>query len=474
MFRSVYFLLIFGWVSSALANQALQKPVAEALVPLPSHWQQLHIDNPVFGGQVHVIETGERQNKTLILVHGLGYSGLRDWLDVIASLEADYHIVALDLPGFGESDSTSLQLAPERYADLLKWLIPQFTKQKVTVIGHSMGGAISLRFTATYPNMVEKLIMVDTAGVLHRSAFVRHMTQMPRRYEWLANYQKNFSIVDEAVNQFNRIVNQVSGSVLRELDKLPDPTQVLIDNKLAQQYAYKDRPTLNAAIGLINEDFSSAINQFTTPTHIIWGEFDQVAPLRTGQLLAYQLENAQLHVVKDAGHVPMKDKTRDFMQKLTFALQQPPIPADKYLAKYSAEKEDLFCQNQTDKSYSGEYRNVYILGCRYITLDKLSARNLIIKNSEVTMSEVNLNSNGTAVKIEKSFVTMTNVNLHGATAIQLEGSTLDVAGAKMQSSANTINVIADSLIYLSVSEKEQAGYKQFLHGISQGDAFRLK
>ena len=169
-FKVVFFYCFFAINSFAQEKIANVDVIQQTLVPLPSHWQQSRINEPIFDGVVHVIETGQKHKKTIILVHGLGYSGLRDWLDVIGQLESDYHIIALDLPGFGESDPTSLQLAPQRYAQLLKWLIPQFSSQKVTVIGHSMGGAISLRFASEFPAMVDLLIMVDTAGVLHRSA----------------------------------------------------------------------------------------------------------------------------------------------------------------------------------------------------------------------------------------------------------------------------------------------------------------
>ena len=72
-----------------------------------------------------------------------------------------------------------------------------------------MGAAISLRFASQFPEMVERLVMVDTAGVLHRSVFVRHMTQMPDRYEWLARYQQQFDFVDTAVSRFNRFIDRI-------------------------------------------------------------------------------------------------------------------------------------------------------------------------------------------------------------------------------------------------------------------------
>lgn len=444
------------------------------LVPLPVHWQQSRINEPIFGGVVHLIETGQKHKKTIILVHGLGYSGLRDWVHIIGQLESDYHIIALDLPGFGESDPTSLQLAPQRYAQLLQWVIPQFSSQKVTVIGHSMGGAISLRFASEFPDMVERLIMVDTAGVLQRSVFVRHMTQMPDRYQWLAQYQQRFKLIDIAVSRFNRFINRVSGLVLSQLDRLPDPTQVLLQNKYAQQYVYKDRPTLNAAIGLINEDFSQAIDTLLVPTHIIWGEHDRVAPLRTGELLQYHIANAELNVIQDAGHVPMKDKPTEFMLKLNYALNHPPIKLQHATYVKSEPLSTLTCHNQDDQSFSGHYAFVYISGCKYITLTDLTAEQIYIENSDVTMHQVVVQSDNLAMEVNHSFLTMTNVRLQGQTALKVKGSTLDAAGAAFIGSYEPIQVVADSLIYLSVSHHIHNGKLQYLHGMSEGNRYDLK
>ena len=453
-FKVVFFCCFFAINSFAQEKIANVDVIQQTLVPLPSHWQQSRINEPIFDGVVHIIETGQKHKKTIILVHGLGYSGLRDWLDVIGQLESEYHIIALDLPGFGESDPTSLQLAPQRYAQLLKWLIPQFSSQKVTVIGHSMGGAISLRFASEFPAMVDRLIMVDTAGVLHRSVFVRHMTQMPDRYQWLAKYQQRFNFIDTAVSRFNRFINRVSGSVLSQLDKLPDPTLVLLQNKYAQQYVYKDRPTLNAAIGLINEDFSQAIDKLLVPTHIIWGEYDRVAPLRTGELLQFHINNAELHVIQGAGHVPMKDKPTEFMHKLNYALNNPPITLQHLTYVKSEQLPTLTCNNQNDRSFSGHYAFVYISGCKYITLSNLSAEQVYIENSDVTMQQVVVQSDNLTMKVK--------------------GSTVDAAGTEFTGSNYPIEVVADSLIYLSVSHQFHNGKLQYLHGMSEGNSYDLR
>ncbi|MEP1382708.1 MAG: alpha/beta hydrolase [Paraglaciecola sp.] len=474
--KSILYLWILLTGVCATPFSFAQQYENESLEALPSHWSQMRIKEPVFGGLVHVVETGTNHKETIILVHGLGYSGLRDWIDVIPHLEKNYHVVALDLPGFGESDSTSLQLAPQRYAELLKWLTPQFSKDKVTLVGHSMGGAISLRFASEFPDMLDKLIMVDTAGILNRTVFVRHLTQMPDRYEWLAQYQQRFKFVDSTVNKVNRFLNRISGAVLTQLDKLPDPTLALMHNEFAQKYIYKDRPTLNAAIGLINEDFSEAIYDFLVPTHIIWGELDRVTPVRTGELLASQLINAELHVISNAGHVPMKDNADEFLVQLDLALQQEPVQSTKFSLNASSVEipTDLICTNTHNQTFSGHYKRIIVKGCKYLTLKNITAESIHIESSDVTMTNVSVVSDKVAMIVKQSFVSITNAFITGINALQVNTSTVDAAGVTFVASGAAVDVIADSLVYLSVSKTIQGDNILFLHGISQGNQFVLR
>ena len=80
----------------------------------------------------------------------------------------------LDLPGFGRSGRANAKYAPERYAAVLSRVIAAYGPGPVDVVGHSMGGAISLYHAAAYPEQVRRLIVVDAAGILHRDAWFGH------------------------------------------------------------------------------------------------------------------------------------------------------------------------------------------------------------------------------------------------------------------------------------------------------------
>ncbi|KXI29767.1 hypothetical protein AX660_06935 [Paraglaciecola hydrolytica] len=460
-------------LSSIDDNDPLQQSLQDVETQLPEHWQQHWLDEPIFNNKIHVVETGNKAGPTLLLVHGLGYSGLLDWLNVIPELESEYHIITLDLPGFGQSDSTALQLAPLKYAALLAWLVPQFSQQPVTIIGHSMGGAISLRFAASHPSLVDKLIMVDTAGVLQRSVFVLHMTQVPNHYQWLEPYSSKFKPLDNVVSHVSNFINRWRISLISSIDRYPDPAKILLENEFAQRFVYKDRATLNAALGLVYEDLSPSIEQLNVPSHIIWGRNDRVAPLRTGKLLAEQLKNAQLHIIDDAGHVPMQEQTAQFVAILKEALIKDPIKRNIPPLTTNV-VQNYTCSNQTNIELSGVYNNLTFTNCRYINLSNVQASSINIVDSIVNVEDSTFNSITTALTSTRSRVTMTNVNLTGEVAMQVDDSLIDSAGVVFRGGQPAIKLESKSQLYFSVSSQINHGQKSHLHGMSMGSTLALE
>ena len=128
-------------------------------------------------GRVYVVSVGPTRapvEPTLFLVHGLGTNGMRDWYTVLAPLAEHRRVVMFDLPGFGHSAQANVKYGPARYAAVLSRVIARYGPGPVDVIGHSMGGAISLFHAASYPEQVRRLIVVDAAGILHRDAWAAH------------------------------------------------------------------------------------------------------------------------------------------------------------------------------------------------------------------------------------------------------------------------------------------------------------
>lgn len=285
---------------------------------LPVDWTLQLEREPVFGGEMLVVEAGRQHAKTLVLVHGLGQNGFTDWISVMPQLARRYHVITFDFPGFGYSDSPNGKYSPRNYARVLSGVLARRAQGRAIVVGHSLGGAVALRFAHDFPSQLDKLVLVDAAGILHRNAFVKHGTRLPLEVEQMPSFLK------ETVAR----IKDFGGAAVERIAGWPDPTRLLAASDLVWAGLLANRSTANAALALVDEDFSAMVPAVSTPTWIIWGDADPIAPLRTGQMLAYRLPQAQLLVLPGVGHTPMEPATAAlFTPLLDRTLNESPQPA---------------------------------------------------------------------------------------------------------------------------------------------------
>ena len=389
--------------------------------------------------QVLVAEAGIKDKSTVLLVHGLGQNGLKDWLTVIPVLAQHYRVVAIDLPGFGYSTAKKGRYSPLTYSQVLAELIQVKGLQSVHLVGHSMGGAVSLMFAAKYPELLSKLVLVDAAGILERTAFVKAIS---------ASKVSNSYVTDR---------------LLEFSTELPDPTSLLRRSDTIWNLALGSQENANAALSLVETDFSSLIDKVQTDTHIIWGAEDKVAPLRTGKLLSKQLSNAELHIIKGAGHVPMASHADDFNQKLLYSLKTKVAPSSNISGE--ALTQDLVCENQSDKVYTGRYRSILIKGCKDISLHKITTSKLKVINSNVKAENLDIqNEVGIGLECEKSMMEVTNMQLLASLPLKLSKCRFDLAGARLEGESILLEVDKRSRVIWSISRAHNSTEGVYLHG----------
>src|SRR5512146_513691 len=228
------------------------------------------IYEPVFEGKVCTLQANRNAKVGVILIHGLGGS-IDDWKNTIPALAKNFHVVAFDLPGFGKSDKGSQEYSPTRYARLAHFLADRYFPDKnYHIVGHSMGGAIALRFAAQRPMRFQRLVLIDSAGILHPQV--------------LTKFQAG-SVVQRTsgIQQMRKYAETVSGAVLEQVDRLPISPIDVAKFDLGREHILQGGPEKIAALELVGENFSNAIATVTEPTLILWGDKDPIVPQRTGR-----------------------------------------------------------------------------------------------------------------------------------------------------------------------------------------------
>jgi len=425
--------------------------------PLPDRWHSRFLEEPVFGGRVFVVEAGDRQAPPVLLVHGLGQNGLRDWRRVIRALEDNYRVVALDLPGFGRSPTPSGALSPRRYTRLLFWLTRRLEMGKVHLVGHSMGAAIAIHLAANHPAKVKDLFVANVAGILQRTAFLSGIisprdltTNLPPILE---------SGLQGLLGQSKRFLKRII--VTTDLD----PTTVLRRSSTPWQTSLDRRPNINAAISLLETNFSAEVHSLTVPTTIVWGSEDNVVPIRTGHLLHGLLPRNAFQVLEGADHVPMRTHTDAFVRLLKEAFAQPPHSVGGN--RRQAPVEDRECYNQKNVEISGHFDEIRLSHCPGAQLRDVWANQIQINNShDVSLRHVKIATETEAPGLDllNSEVEATDLRVEGEPAIRLDGGQLDLAGGILRSSQAAFVNRAESLVVVSVTRIESGIEEGYLHG----------
>src|SRR5262245_2317546 len=137
--------------------------VAQRSEWLDVDWRQHLHSVAVHDSRVNYVEIGE--GPPVILIHGL--SGCwQNWLENIPHLARRHRVVAVDLPGFGESELPHEEISIPGYGRFVDAFLGQIGIERALLIGNSMGGFIAAEVAISHPSRVEKLVLVSAAGLM--------------------------------------------------------------------------------------------------------------------------------------------------------------------------------------------------------------------------------------------------------------------------------------------------------------------
>jgi len=461
LFHLFYFFCIvlcaFAVQSESIASQStsLNQQQIQALrfeSPIKADWIFSTYQESVFNSSILVLEAGDKKAPPLLLVHGLGVLGMQDWFGVIPELTKHYHVIAIDLPGFAHSENPEGRYSPRNYAAVLAEVVDHYIAEPTSVVGHSMGGAVSLYFAGKYPEKLNKLVLVDAAGILHKVAFIKPISNVPKPDIRLPKF---LSTKLAQLNDFTTGLIE-EGAIYSYLSEL------LQRSDGAWKLVMGETPNMNAALSLVEEDFSEIVSNLKIETHIIWGEEDAIAPLRTAKVLNSQLINSDLATLPDVGHVPMKQQPKQFLALLDSALNGG--VQKEVSAEVSARQIETFhCEDQHSREFSGHYRHMIIEDCNNVLLKNVVAESIRIKDSLVRLENVSLSGAKLALNIKRSVVELTNVTITAQQGVKLNESRFDGAGMQINASEHAINVVDDSNIIFSLSRIHSPIYQGLAH-----------
>jgi pimeloyl-ACP methyl ester carboxylesterase len=243
----------------------------------------------------------------LLLLHGLMMS---HWIfrPVLAPLARNHDVIAVDLPGFGESDKPrEFAYDSPSFARIADEVLEKLGVKSAAVVGHSMGGGAALALAARFPERVSRLVLVS-AALYPLPLYLEHKLLMRAPFLWKLMWKSAFerswrgrhvrdprSISDELLDHVWERLNRPGGR-----DAAWAAAQVLA--KLANNSADPGR--------------------IKAPTLLLWPEEDRVVPLAHGKRLVRAIPGAQLRVIPASGHDVFIERPEQLLRELRPFLEE--------------------------------------------------------------------------------------------------------------------------------------------------------
>ncbi len=218
------------------------------------------------------------QGDVVLLLHGWG-SSLEPYRQLINLLSKKYFVIALDMPGFGETGEPERPFDVDDYVDFVLEFLKMFSVSKLSLVGHSFGGRVIIKMAnRKLPFAVDKIVLIDSAGIKPHASKKKSIKQMCYKIgKWFAT---------------RKLIAKIAPGFLEKLRIKFGSADYVSASPMMRQCLVK----------VVNEDLSYLLPGIKVPTLLVWGENDTTTPLSDAKKMEIEIPGAGLAVIQNAGH----------------------------------------------------------------------------------------------------------------------------------------------------------------------------
>ncbi len=233
----------------------------------------------------------EGEGEPIIVLHGWG-ANINTVLSIVNALKDRYKVYAIDLPGFGKSQEPQEVIGSFEYAEIISKFMEKEKIEKASFIGHSFGGKLSIILGSKYPELVNKIVLIDSAGLIPKRGpkyYIKVYSFKALRfiYKNLFFWIKDEEKMEKFYKRFGSDDYQDASGIMRKI-----------------------------LVRVVNENLKPLLKDIKAPTLLIWGDEDDATPLYMGKIMEKEIPDSGLVVLEGTGHYSYLDDYYRFVRVL--------------------------------------------------------------------------------------------------------------------------------------------------------------
>ena len=244
---------------------------------------------------IHYYQGGPSDGETILMVHGFGASKV-NWLRLARHFTQDYRVIALDLPGFGDSSKPYASYDVGTQVERLATFTQALQIKKLHLIGSSMGGHISALYAARYPEQILSLALLANAGI-----------DSPQKSELIERLERGEAnpLIVKTAQQFEQLL----ALIFVEVPSMPERLRQALAQRSIANSAHNERVFAQLVSRYI--PLEPVLPKIQAPTLLLWGAQDRVLHVSSIEVMQPLLQRPSVVIMQDCGHAPMLERPEE-------------------------------------------------------------------------------------------------------------------------------------------------------------------
>jgi pimeloyl-ACP methyl ester carboxylesterase len=281
---------------------------------------------PVHGHLVRYAEAGADSGGPVVaLIHGIA-SRAAQWEQVMERLGESAHVIAPDLLGHGESAKPRGDYSLGAHASGIRDLFAALGHDRLSLVGHSLGGGVVMQFAYQFPERVERLALVNSGGLGREVSVVLRAATLPGAE--LVLPVLTHSWIRRAGARAQRLLGRTGRDLPAGLRECLVGFASLADPATREAFVHTCRAVLDPRGQRIDARDRLYLAR-DLPLYVVWGRKDAIIPMEHGQALVEHVPGTRLEVFEQSGHFPHLTEPARLARALTDWLQRTePVQLD--------------------------------------------------------------------------------------------------------------------------------------------------